>query len=255
MTRCLSGSGATSRVDKFQQVCQYHHRWSFKAIEPIRYTRRRAIGSRAQTLGPFPFFRMKQRIAVLIDGGHLRSHLRKAKKSFVPDYIEKMAHGSALADEIIHRILCYDCRPFAGETTLPVSGTRKIFSGSDKFLHELSYKDLFAVRTGVLKFRGFILKSSRIPFTPTGPLTDNDFQAKFEQKGVDMRIGLDMATLSASRSVDLIALMTNDTDCIPAMKHVRRAGLQLALVVVPGYKPSPELLAHSDFRRNIAWPP
>lgn len=99
-----------------------------------------------------------------------------------------------------------------------------------------------------------MLKKSKIPFTPTAPLTDADFDAKFEQKGVDMRIGLDMASLSATRSVELIALVTNDTDCIPAMKHARRAGLQVALVAVPGYSPAPELLEHSDFRRNIAWP-
>lgn len=98
------------------------------------------------------------------------------------------------------------------------------------------------------------MKPSKIPFTPTAPLTDADFDAKFEQKGVDMRIGLDMATLSSNKSVDLIALVTNDTDCIPAMKHARRSGLQVALIVVPGYNPAPELLAHTDFRRNVAWP-
>ncbi len=69
-----------------------------------------------------------------------------------------------------------------------------------------------------------------------------------------MRIGLDMATISSNRSVELIAIVTNDTDCIPAMKNARRAGLQVALIAVPGYNPAPELLAHSDFRRNIAWP-
>jgi uncharacterized LabA/DUF88 family protein len=40
-----------------------------------------------------------------------------------------------------------------------------------------------------------------------------------------MRIGIDMANLSSNRSVDTIALATNDTDCIPAMKHARRSGL------------------------------
>ncbi len=197
---------------------------------------------------------MKQKIAVLIDGGHLRVYTRKSGNSFVPDYIEKIAHACALADEVIQRILYYDCRPYEGEAIRPVSGTKKAFGGSDKWLHDLSHKDLFAVRIGVLKFRGFILKQSRIPYTPASPLTDSDFEAKFEQKGVDMRIGLDMATISANHSIDLIALVTNDTDCIPAMKHARRAGLQVALVTVPGYHPAPELLAHSDFRRNIAWP-
>ncbi len=60
-----------------------------------------------------------------------------------------------------------------------------------------------------------MLRQSKIPFTPAAPLTDSDFEAKFEQKGVDMRIGLDMATISQNRSIELIALATNDTDCIP----------------------------------------
>jgi uncharacterized LabA/DUF88 family protein len=63
-----------------------------------------------------------------------------------------------------------------------------------------------------------------------------------------MRIRIDMANLSANRSADLIALATNDTDCIPAMKHARRAGLR------GGPQPVAELLAHSDFRQNITWP-
>lgn len=197
---------------------------------------------------------MSKKIAILIDGGHLRVYARKAKKAFVPDYIEKIAHDCSLSDECIHRILYYDCPPFEGETTLPVSGQKRTFGGSDKWLHDLAHKDLFAVRTGILKFRGFVLKPARIPYTPVSPLTDADFDAKFEQKGVDMRIGLDMATLSSNKSVDLIALITNDTDCIPAMKHARRAGLPVALIVVPGYSPAPELLAHTDFRRNISWP-
>lgn len=148
----------------------------------------------------------------------------------------------------------YDCAPYNGNPVLPVSGQRATFEGSDAWLKMLSYKDLFSVRLGVLKFRGYVINKDRIPYTPGQPLTDADFHPEFEQKGVDMRIGMDIANLSSNRSVDLIALATNDTDCIPAMKHARRSGLQIALVTVPGYQPVPELLAHSDFRRNIAWP-
>ena len=66
-----------------------------------------------------------------------------------------------------------------------------------------------------------------------------------------MRIGIDIANLSANRSVDVIALATNDTDCIPALKHARHSGLQIALICFPGFRPAPELLAHTDFRREI----
>lgn len=111
---------------------------------------------------------------------------------------------------------------------------------------------MFAVRRGVLKFRGFVLK--KIPYTPTTPLTDDDFEPSFEQKGVDMRIGLDMAIMAENRSADRLVLATNDTDCIPAMKHARRSGIQVVLIVLPGCKPAPELLAHCDYARSIQWP-
>ena len=50
-----------------------------------------------------------------------------------------------------------------------------------------------AVRLGVLKFRGYKLKKT--PVTGIAALTDADFKPDFEQKGVDMRIGLDIAVL------------------------------------------------------------
>ena len=85
-------------------------------------------------------------------------------------------------------------------------------------------------------------------------LTDADFKPDFEQKGVDMRIGLDIAKFAKTRSVDRIALISNDTDCLPAMKHARIAGLQVVLVALPNSKPAPELLWHCDFERKVAWP-
>ena len=149
-------------------------------------------------------------------------------------------------------MLYYDCALFSGEVKLPVSGKKKQYTATDHWLHELAAKELFAVRRGELKFRGFVPR--KIPINPKGPLTDANFRPEFEQKGVDMRIGLDMAVFASNRAVDLIALATNDTDCIPARKHARIAGLQVALIIVPGYKPAPALLPHADFCRQISWP-
>lgn len=85
-------------------------------------------------------------------------------------------------------------------------------------------------------------------------LTDQDFEPVFEQKGVDMRIGLDIALFSDVRSVERILLISGDTDCIPAMKHGRKAGLQIIMIEVPGSRLAPELLTHCDFKRTVAWP-
>lgn len=191
------------------------------------------------------------RACVLIDGGHLRVLARKAGHDYIPNYIEKVAHASLAESEWLLRVLYYDCAPYQGTVKLPVSGADFEFKGSDRWLHELAAKDLFAVRRGVLKFRGF--KPKKIP-VKDAPLTDADFKADFEQKGVDMRIGLDIANYAVNRTVDRIILITGDTDCLPAMKQARTMGLQIVLVSFPGVRVAPELLEHSDFVRPVAWP-
>ena len=191
------------------------------------------------------------RLSILIDGGHLRVLTRSAGHTYNPDYIERIGLACADKDETLLRILYYDCAPYVGSATLPVSGKKQEFKGSDAWLKDLATRNLFAVRRGELKFRGY--KPLRIPVSPKA-LTDADFRPDFEQKGVDMRIGLDIATFARSRTVDRIAIITNDTDCIPAMKHARIAGLQVILVTLPNSKTAPELLWHADFERKIGWP-
>lgn len=191
------------------------------------------------------------RASVLIDGGHLRALARLDKRAYVPDYIEKIALACVAADEQLLRILYYDCAPYKGKAKLPVSGAEHEFTGSDVWLRDLASRNLFAVRRGVLKFRGF--KPKKIPIS-TATLSDSDFSPDFEQKGVDMRIGLDMANHAANKSVDRIILITGDTDCIPAMKHARISGLQIVLATMPNHKVAPELLWHTDYHRQVAWP-
>jgi uncharacterized LabA/DUF88 family protein len=69
-----------------------------------------------------------------------------------------------------------------------------------------------------------------------------------------MRIGLDIASLSETKAAERVILVTGDTDCIPAMKHARKAGLQVVLIELPGHRLVPELFAHTDIRRTVPWP-
>lgn len=195
---------------------------------------------------------MAKKIVVLIDGGYLRVKSTKAGKQYNPLFIEKFAHRCKAQDEEILRVLYYDCAPYAGTVSLPVSGNTYTFTSNDQWLFELARKDLFAVRRGVLKFRGY--KPKQTPVNPAGPPTDADFAPDFEQKGVDMRIGLDIAAYSANRCIERIVIVTNDTDCVPAMKYGRKAGLQTVIVELPNGKPAPELIVHADFKRSVAWP-
>jgi len=192
-----------------------------------------------------------KKLAILIDGGYLRAISTKAGKSYNPDFIEKFAGQCKQADEEVLRVLYYDCALYEGYQKLPVSGTVHHFTASHQWLVDLSRRDLFAVRRGVLKFRGF--KPKNIPVNPTA-LTDSDFKPDFEQKGVDMRIGLDIAVYSENKAVDRVALVSNDTDCVPALKHGRRSGLQMIVIQLPNCHVAPELLAHVDYKRSVSWP-
>ena len=99
-----------------------------------------------------PFYFHMKKVAILIDGGHLRVSARRAGKHYNPDFIECYALKCVAKDEEIQRILYHDCAPYTGTAKLPVSGEIFQFEGSDAWLNELSRKDLFAVLRGVLNF-------------------------------------------------------------------------------------------------------
>lgn len=60
-------------------------------------------------------------------------------------------------------------------------------------------------------------------------LHGDDVRLALRQKGVDMRIGLDMSTLTLKRQVDTIILVTGDSDFVPAAKVARREGVEIIL--------------------------
>jgi len=192
-----------------------------------------------------------KRAALLIDGGHLRALAKQAGRGFDPDFIERFARECIDEGEELIRVLYYDCAPYNGTVRLPVSGTKKTIRNSDHWLKELAARDLFAVRLGVLKFRGFSPRQSPLK---GDQLSDDDFKPNFEQKGVDMRIGLDIANFASALTVERIVLVSGDTDCVPAMKHARISGLQVVLVEVPGQRTAAELTWHADIRRAVKWP-
>ena len=60
-------------------------------------------------------------------------------------------------------------------------------------------------------------------------LDSTDFELNLEQKGVDMRIGLDIAQLAFKKQVDKIILIAGDSDFVPAAKLARREGIDFIL--------------------------
>lgn len=194
------------------------------------------------------------KVALLIDGGYLRACAKSAAKPYDNAFIETFARHCIVQGEYLLRVFYYDAPLFRGKVPNPVSGTERVFSSSDRWLDDLAKLERFAVRRGTLGFRGWRPKT--IPIAGGQALTDADFAPIFEQKGVDMRIGLDIATFAQTRAVDRVILVSGDQDMIPAMKEARKAGLEVALIQLahPTKNLHDLLHAHSDMVRAVTWP-
>jgi uncharacterized LabA/DUF88 family protein len=60
-------------------------------------------------------------------------------------------------------------------------------------------------------------------------LTDSDFVYDVRQKGTDMRIGLDIASVAYKKQADQMVLVAGDADFVPAAKLARREGVDFIL--------------------------
>lgn len=68
------------------------------------------------------------------------------------------------------------------------------------------------------------------------------------QKGVDMRLGLDVAAMAFKKQVDRITLVAADADFVPAVKLARREGIDVVLDPM-GAIAAQDLLEHVDGTR------
>jgi uncharacterized LabA/DUF88 family protein len=209
-------------------------------------------------------FRMKK-IAILIDGEFfsiaLRHDLKLARR---PSALQVYQHAKKLANpstEEIWRIFHYDTHASYGRAWHPI--TRKLIElaktpqakARERFLAELGQMDLIALRCGQTRPRGWQLSAEYLSQLSKGNLrspTADDYELRFEQKGVDMRIGIDVATLAINRYVDRIIVVTNDTDLIPALKVARRHGVQVVIAQIGSFNPHPDLVEDADFKRVYA---
>ena len=74
-----------------------------------------------------------------------------------------------------------------------------------------------------------------------------------QQKGVDMKIGMDIASLAYKKQVDQIVLIAGDADFVPAAKLARREGIDFVLDPL-GHKIKDDLFEHIDGKRSCGDP-
>ena len=80
-------------------------------------------------------------------------------------------------------------------------------------------------------------------------LREEDFRLKVDQKGVDMKIGIDIASMAYKGQVDKMVLISGDSDFVPAAKLARREGIDFVLDPM-GAPIKPELFEHIDGLRS-----
>jgi uncharacterized LabA/DUF88 family protein len=202
------------------------------------------------------------RYAVLIDGGFARRCLRSktpADASRFDRLTQAIAAHPALSGMRLHRIYYYDATPLEETRAKPLNGgvvnfgQNAVASRSKTLFDELKRLPFFSLRMGETTFNGWQLDSKKLSATQGSSMsvTEAELQPKITQKGVDMRIGMDIASLTLKHHVRVIVLVTGDSDFVPAMKFARREGAQLFLCSF-GRHVKPAMHEHSDLLLDIS---
>ncbi|MCI0152206.1 NYN domain-containing protein [Paraburkholderia sediminicola] len=141
----------------------------------------------------------------------------------------------------LYRIFFYDCPPLDKKMHNPISKKAVDFGKSPEAsfrlqLHEhLRGMRKVALRLGHLSaYTQWTIKPNKVAELLSGTIQMTDLQAEdvtvdIRQKGVDMRIGVDVSSLAFKKQVDQIVLIAGDADFVPAAKQARREGIDFIL--------------------------
>jgi uncharacterized LabA/DUF88 family protein len=210
------------------------------------------------------------KVAVLIDGGYFmkrynRLYNGKGDKSAetIVDDLYTIAHAHVGKNNYLYRIFYYDCAPFAKKVHNPISGLCIDFAKTptalrqEQIIEALKRKRKVALRLGTLKdnknwnLRQDITKKLIKREITIDQVTADDVQYDLRQKGIDMKIGVDIASLALKKFVDKIVLIAGDSDFVPAAKLARREGIDFVLDPMHSQHVENSLYEHIDGLRSI----
>jgi len=208
----------------------------------------------------FKVFILNPLFAILIDGGFVKKKLftqlsRHATAEDILTLCAQINNSSQLANYELLRIYYYDAPPPNEAIAHPVSRKRLNLAATERFrlsqslFDQLSSKPHVAMRMGETrlgntKWRIKPRVAAELMKEPR-QLCDDDFDLDISQKGVDMRIGLDIARLALRETVRAIVVVTGDSDFVPAFKFARREGVKVYLETL-NHNVRPELRTHAD---------
>jgi len=216
-----------------------------------------------------------QKTAILVDGEFYLKRIRKidqSGKASTPSGIARALQWAALMHlrkqrwpkYSLYRIFFYDCPPMDKVLHNPVSkkGYNYMKTESAQFrlaIHdELRKQRKVALRLGRMAPHGsWHIKEKQLKSLIRGDIqisdvSDSDLYYDCRQKEVDMKIGLDIASLAYKERVDQIILISGDSDFVPAAKLARREGIDF--ILDPMWNPiNPSLHEHIDGLQS-PWP-
>ena len=201
---------------------------------------------------------MGGKYAILMDGGFVKKKIQQTTKKFpavsdIDAEVKRIKAHAALAGCELLRVYWYDAVPASGKLCNPIDattinlGNSKIYSANVGLYQGLEVHPDFALRMGETSVHGWTIGSQamkRLTKTPRAPVA-KDLVPDIQQKGVDLRIGLDIARLSLRSLVDSVVVVTGDSDLIPAFKFARREGIRVYLDHM-GHGVKRELKVHAD---------
>lgn len=215
------------------------------------------------------------RTAVLIDGAFFIKRIRHFEKHNAYNakrisslvfrlsllHLSQKINGTKQHDSL-YRIFFYDCAPLEKKMHNPISKKLIDFSKSDEavFRREL-HKELIKTRKLALRLGKLSDQLTHWRLKPAvmnkllkgqigqADITENDVVIDVKQKGVDMRIALDIASITLKKQADRIILISGDSDFVPAAKLARREGIDF--ILDPMWQNIPEdLFEHIDGLRS-----
>ncbi len=206
---------------------------------------------------------MPKKVAVIIDGGFLLKEFGRFRNITARQRIE-LSHIRAVADaavqggeEELFRVYYYHCPPYAGQQQEPFTATvvdfarTPVASWQTALQQDIRLAPNFAYRRGVIRWRGWTCSPRNV--APETKAKDLRWRPNLSQKQVDIKIGLDIAWLASKGIADIIAIVSGDTDFVPAMKFARREGVQVRLITFKQRAGGPHhnLVEHSDFVTTV----
>jgi uncharacterized LabA/DUF88 family protein len=198
--------------------------------------------------GAFFYYYMGDKVAILVDGSfflkrynQIITNGKNHSASIVASELTKMCWKHLDKNDSMYRIFYYDCLPLTKSVVNPVTNERVHYSQSktnvfrNSFINELKKQRKVAVRLGTLKSRNeWIINPKKTKDLLKGKiklkdLVESDVKYSITQKTVDIKIGIDIASLVLKKHISKIVLVSGDGDFIPASKLARREGIDFVL--------------------------